>query len=191
MAEKLQQFKHKLPNGFTVTVVPLPGFKQTYSVAMANFGSVDTNLGAGKYLPAGIAHFIEHKLFAKPGYDVSERFAEYGANANAYTSYTKTAYLFQTLENPYDNLRILLDLVEHPYFTSENVASERGIINQEIQMYLDMPEWVLEQKILEQLYPNDPIAKDIAGSSASLQEIKEWRQKQINNYKQKQEAKTP
>ncbi|AKP68197.1 EF-P 5-aminopentanol modification-associated protein YfmH [Companilactobacillus ginsenosidimutans] len=171
MAEKLQQFIKTLPNGFKVTAVPLPGYKQTYSVAMANFGSVDTNLGHGKYLPAGIAHFIEHKLFAKPGYDVSEKFAQYGANSNAYTSYTKTAYLFQTLENPYDNLKVLLDLVEHPFFTEQNVASERGIINQEIQMYLDMPEWVLEQRILGQLYPNDPIASDIAGSSESLQEI--------------------
>lgn len=171
MAEKLQKFVQTLPNGFRVTAVPLPGYKQTYSVAMANFGSVDTNLGSGKYLPAGIAHFIEHKLFAKPGYDVSEKFAEYGANANAYTSYTKTAYLYQTLENPYDNLKVLLDLIEHPYFTEDNVASERGIINQEIQMYLDMPEWVLEERILEQLYPGDPIAKDIAGSTDSLQSI--------------------
>lgn len=171
MAEKLQKFVQTLPNGFRVTAVPLPGYKQTYSVAMANFGSVDTNLGSGKYLPAGIAHFIEHKLFAKPGYDVSGKFAEYGANANAYTSYTKTAYLYQTLENPYDNLKVLLDLIEHPYFTEDNVASERGIINQEIQMYLDMPEWVLEERILEQLYPGDPIAKDIAGSTDSLQSI--------------------
>lgn len=171
MAEKLQKLIKQLPNGFTVTVVPLKGYKQTYGVAMANFGSVDTNLGGGKNLPAGIAHFIEHKLFAKPGYDVSEKFAEYGANSNAYTSYTKTAYLFQTLENPYDNLKVLLDLIEHPYFTEDNVKSERGIINQEIQMYLDMPEWVLEQKILSQLYPNDPIAEDIAGSTASLQQI--------------------
>jgi predicted Zn-dependent peptidase len=171
MAEKITEFIKTLPNGFTVTVVPLPGYKQTYSVAMANFGSVDTNLGHGKSLPAGIAHFIEHKLFAKPGYDVSEKFAEYGANSNAYTSYTKTAYLFQTLENPYENLKILLDLVEHPFFTEQNVSSERGIINQEIQMYLDMPEWVLEQKILEQLYPNDPISRDIAGTTDSLQQI--------------------
>lgn len=171
MANKLQKYIKDLPNGFKITAVPLPGYKQTYTVAMANFGSVDTNLGQGKFLPAGIAHFIEHKLFAKPGYDVSEKFAKTGANSNAYTSYTKTAYLFQTLENPYNNLKILLDLFQHPYFTEENVNSERGIINQEIQMYLDMPEWVLEQRILSQLYPNDPIAADIAGSSESLQKI--------------------
>jgi Predicted Zn-dependent peptidases len=155
MTQRLQKYSKKLANGFEIEVVPLPGFNQVYSVVMANFGSVDTKQGV-KTLPAGIAHFIEHKLFAKPGYDISEKFAKYGANSNAYTSYTKTAYLFQTLENPYDNLKILLDLVQNPHFTEENVASERGIINQEIQMYLDMPEFVLEQRILEQLYPNDP-----------------------------------
>ncbi|MQS75855.1 EF-P 5-aminopentanol modification-associated protein YfmH [Companilactobacillus halodurans] len=170
MTEKLEKQTKKLANGLQISVVPMPGFNQVYGLAMANFGSVDTQTQKGA-LPAGIAHFIEHKLFAKPNYDVSEKFAQYGANSNAYTSYTKTAYLFQTLENPYDNLRILLDLVQNPYFTDANVASERGIIDQEIQMYLDMPEWVLEQRILGKLYPNDPIAQDIAGSSASLKQI--------------------
>src|SRR5699024_2388626 len=157
MTEKLEKQTKKLNNGLQITVVPMSGFNQVYGLAMANFGSVDTKTKQGT-LPAGIAHFIEHKLFAKPNYDVSEKFAQYGANSNAYTSYTKTAYLFQTLDNPYDNLKILLDLIQNPYFTDKNVASERGIIDQEIQMYLDMPEWVLEQRILGQLYPNDPIA---------------------------------
>lgn len=170
MTEKLEKQTKKLANGLQISVVPLAGFSQVYGLAMANFGSVDTKAG-DKTLPSGIAHFIEHKLFAKPDYDISEKFAKYGANSNAYTSYTKTGYLFQTLENPYENLKVLLDLIQHPYFTEKNVASERGIIDQEIQMYLDMPEWVLEQRILGQLYPNDPIAEDIAGSSASLQQI--------------------
>lgn len=170
MTEKLEKQTKKLANGLQISVVPLAGFNQVYGLAMTNFGSVDTKVG-NKTLPAGIAHFIEHKLFAKPDYDISEKFAKFGANSNAYTSYTKTGYLFQTLENPYENLKVLLDLIQHPYFTEKNVASERGIIDQEIQMYLDMPEWVLEQRILGQLYPNDPIAEDIAGSSASLQQI--------------------
>ena len=170
MTQRLKNHVTKLPNGFQISVVPLTGFNQVYGVAMANFGSVDT-LQNNKQLPAGIAHFIEHKLFAKPGYDISEKFAKFGANSNAYTSYTKTAYLFQTLEKPYENLKVLLDLIQNPHFTADNVASERGIIDQEIQMYLDMPEFVLEQKILAQLYPNDPIAEDIAGSSESLQQI--------------------
>ncbi|MDT6953416.1 EF-P 5-aminopentanol modification-associated protein YfmH [Companilactobacillus alimentarius] len=170
MTDKLERHVKKLANGLQIEIVPLSGFNQVYGVMMTNFGSVDTKQGE-KVLPAGIAHFIEHKLFAKPTYDSSEKFAKYGANSNAYTSYTKTAYLFQTLEKPYENLKVLLDLVQNPYFTEKNVASERGIIDQEIQMYLDMPEFVLEQRILGQLYPNDPIAEDIAGSSESLQTI--------------------
>ncbi|KRK93535.1 EF-P 5-aminopentanol modification-associated protein YfmH [Companilactobacillus futsaii] len=181
MTEKLEKQTKKLNNGLQINVVPMPGFNQVYGVAMANFGSVDTQTNKGT-LPAGIAHFIEHKLFAKPNYDVSEKFAQYGANSNAYTSYTKTAYLFQTLDNPYDNLKILLDLIQNPYFTDKNVASERGIIDQEIQMYLDMPEWVLEQRILSKLYPNDPIAEDIAGSSDSLKQIN--RQNLLSTYQQ-------
>ena len=181
MTEKLEKQSKKLANGLQITVVPLAGFNQVYGLMMTNFGSVDTQTAQGT-LPSGIAHFIEHKLFAKPGYDISEKFAKYGANSNAYTSYTKTAYLFQTLENPYDNLRILLDLVKNPYFTEQNVASERGIINQEIQMYLDMPEFVLDQKILGQLYPNDPIAEDIAGTSESLQTIDQ--KKLLKTYQQ-------
>lgn len=170
MTDKLERHVKKLANGLQIEIVPLSGFNQVYGVMMTNFGSVDTKQGE-KVLPAGIAHFIEHKLFAKPTYDSSEKFAKYGANSNAYTSYTKTAYLFQTLEKPYENLKVLLDLVQNPYFTEKNVASERGIIDQEIQMYLDMPEFVLEQRILGQLYPNDPVAEDIAGSSESLQTI--------------------
>ena len=114
MTEKLEKQTKKLNNGLQITVVPMSGFNQVYGLAMANFGSVDTKTKQGT-LPAGIAHFIEHKLFAKPDYDISEKFAKYGANSNAYTSYTKTAYLFQTLENPYDNLKVLLDLIEHMY----------------------------------------------------------------------------
>jgi len=181
MTEKLEKQTKKLANGLQVTVVPLAGFNQVYGLAMTNFGSVDTRTDKG-LLPSGVAHFIEHKLFAKPDYDISEKFAKYGANSNAYTSYTKTAYLFQTLENPYDNLQVLLDLVQKPYFTDKNVASERGIIDQEIQMYLDMPEWVLEQRILGQLYPNDPIAEDIAGSTESLQQIN--RENLLETYQQ-------
>ena len=181
MTEKLEKQTKKLTNGLQISVVPLAGFSQVYGLAMANFGSVDTKIG-NKTLPSGIAHFIEHKLFAKPDYDISEKFAKFGANSNAYTSYTKTGYLFQTLEKPYDNLKVLLDLIQHPYFTDKNVASERGIIDQEIQMYLDMPEWVLEQRILGQLYPNDPIAEDIAGSSDSLKQIN--RENLLETYQQ-------
>ncbi|MGR3741506.1 EF-P 5-aminopentanol modification-associated protein YfmH [Companilactobacillus sp. DQM5] len=172
MSKHLQIYSKKTKNGLNVQVIPMPKYEQVYAIAMTDFGSVDlTNPLTKEVLPAGIAHFIEHKLFAKKGYDSSDKFALYGANANAYTSYTKTAYLFQTLENVTDNLAVLLDLIQTPYFTKDNVDKERGIINQEVQMYLDMPEWKIEQKILSKLYPNDPISFDIAGTSETLKKI--------------------
>lgn len=172
MDNHLKIYSKKTKNGLNVQVIPMPKYNQVYGIAMTDFGSVDlTNPNTKEKLPAGIAHFIEHKLFAKKDYDSSEKFALYGANANAYTSYTKTAYLFQTLENTQANLATLLDLIQNPYFTEENVEKERGIIKQEVSMYLDMPEWKIEQEILAKLYPNDPISYDIAGTNQSLDEI--------------------
>lgn len=172
MNNKLQVYSTKTSSGLNIQVIPMPKYNQVYGIAMTDFGSVDLmNPINKKNLPAGIAHFIEHKLFAKEGYDVSDKFALSGANSNAYTSYTKTAYLFQTLTNINENLAILLDLIQHPYFTQENVDKERGIIKQEVQMYADMPEWKIEQKLLGKLYPNDPISFDIAGTFESLDQI--------------------
>lgn len=172
MTKQLQIYSKKTKSGLNVQVIPMPEYNQVYGLAMVNFGSVDIfNPNNEKILPAGIAHFLEHKLFAKKGYDVSEKFALYGANSNAYTSYTKTAYLFQTLDDYLSNLGVLLDLVQNPYFTDENVEKERGIINQEVQMYMDLPEWKIEQKLLSRLYPDSPISLDIAGTPESLNEI--------------------
>ncbi|GKQ43071.1 peptidase M16 [Companilactobacillus sp. RD055328] len=172
MSNKLQVYSKKTSSGLNVQVIPMPKYNQVYGIAMTEFGSIDLyNPVTKQQLPAGIAHFIEHKLFAKEGYDISDKFALSGANANAYTSYTKTAYLFQTLTNTMENLEILLDLIQNPYFTTDNVDKERGIINQEVQMYADMPEWKIEQKLLGKLYPNDSISYDIAGTIESLAQI--------------------
>lgn len=144
-----------------------PKFNQTFAIAMTDFGSLDIFDG----IPAGSAHFLEHKLFAKPHYDSAQRFAQAGASSNAFTTYTKTAYLFKTVTNVADNLEILLDLISQPYFTTVNVAQERGIIAQEIQMYTDMPDWIVEQATLAALYPQDAIDFDIAGTTDSIAQI--------------------
>lgn len=172
MTKELKTYSKKTKSGLNVQVIPMPEYNQVYGLAMVDFGSIDIyNSKNNQILPAGIAHFLEHKLFAKDGYDISEKFALYGANSNAYTSYTKTAYLFQTLDDYLSNLGVLLDLVQNPYFTDENVEKERGIINQEVQMYMDLPEWKIEQNLLSRLYPQSPISLDIAGTSESLEKI--------------------
>lgn len=142
-------------------------FNQTYALVMVDFGSVDTLAD----FPAGIAHFLEHKLFAKPTYNSDQRFAQFGAETNAFTSYTKTAFQFKCVGHVAENVATLLDLISQTYFTKENVAREQAIINQEIQMYADMPDWMIEQTTLNNLFPQDPIAQDIAGSIQSIKKI--------------------
>ncbi|NVY96816.1 insulinase family protein [Lactobacillus sp. DCY120] len=148
-----------------------PDFAQSYAVAMVDFGALDLQLNERQAIPAGSAHFLEHKLFAKPGYDSSQKYAQLGATSNAFTSYSKTAYLFKTVDHVAESLQVLLDLISQPYFTPENVAREREIITQEIQMYADMPDWILEQTTLNNLFPQDPINYDIAGTEESIKSI--------------------
>ena len=122
-------------------------------------------------VPDGIAHFLEHKMFEKEDGDVFQKFGQQGASANAFTSVTKTSYLFSTTDQVTQNLETLLDFVQSPYFTKETVEKEKGIIGQEIQMYLDDPNWRLFFGILGNLYPKHPLHIDIAGTVASIAEI--------------------
>ena len=122
-------------------------------------------------VPDGIAHFLEHKMFEKEDGDVFQKFGQQGASANAFTSFTKTSYLFSTTDQVTQNLETLLDFVQSPYFTKETVEKEKGIIGQEIQMYLDDPNWRLFFGILGNLYPKHPLHIDIAGTVASIAEI--------------------
>lgn len=123
-------------------------------------------------VPDGIAHYLEHKMFEdENGVDAFERFAETGASANAYTSFDLTAYLFSCTDRFYENLDILLDFVNHPHFTKENVAKEQGIIGQEIKMYDDDPEWRAFFNTLPALFKNNPVKIDIAGTVESISHI--------------------
>lgn len=152
---------------FPVRALINPQFNQTYAIIMVDFGSVDTFSN----LPAGTAHFLEHKLFSKPTYNSDQRFAQFGAETNAFTSYTKTAFQFKSVGHIAENVATLLDLISQTYFTEKNITRERAIINQEIQMYADMPDWIIEQTTLNNLFPQDPIAQDIAGDSLSIKKI--------------------
>ena len=165
-----------LDNGLTVFIHPKPDYQRTYAIFNTRFGSVDLNfvpLGHKKWVtaPQGVAHFLEHKLFEKEFGDVFELFSEQGASANAFTSYEQTAYLFSTVDRVAENLELLLDFVQTPYFTEETVEKEKGIIAQEILMYDDIPSWRIQRLMLENLYPKHPLRYDIAGTVASIQAI--------------------
>ncbi|MFB4162728.1 EF-P 5-aminopentanol modification-associated protein YfmH [Alteribacillus sp. JSM 102045] len=176
--EQLQEtiYKEQLDNGLTVYVLPKPGFHKTFAVFSTNYGSIDNHfVPIGKNeavtVPDGIAHFLEHKMFEDEKGDIFQTFGEQGASANAFTSFTKTAYLFSSTQDTDKNLETLLDFVQHPYFTDESVEKEKGIIEQEITMYEDNPDWQLFFNLLGNMYHKHPVKIDIAGSVDSIYDI--------------------
>ena len=165
-----------LPNGLTVYLLPKNDYHKTYGLFSTNYGSIDNEFipyGSDKKIkvPDGIAHFLEHKLFEKEDGDVFQLFGQQGASAHAFTSFTKTSYLFSTTDQVEKNLTTLLDFVQAPYFTEETVNKEKGIIGQEIQMYEDDPNWRMFFGILNNLYPEHPLHIDIAGTVESIEAI--------------------
>lgn len=175
LKETLYSGNHK--SGLKVYVLPKSGYSKSYAIFGTHFGSVDNkfisdNEDVYTTLPDGVAHFLEHKLFEQPdGGNVFAEYAKYGANANAYTSFNMTAYLFECTENVIENLNILLDFVTKPYFTDENVAKEQGIIGQEIKMYDDDADWKCMTNFLSSMYQQHPIRNDIAGTVDSISKI--------------------
>lgn len=164
-----------LANGLKVFLLPKKGFHKAYGLFSTNYGSIDEQFGfAGEGMqevPDGIAHFLEHKMFEKETGDVFQAFGKQGASANAFTSFTRTSYLFSATENIKQNLLTLLDFVQQPYFTAETVEKEKGIIAQEIQMYQDDPNWRLFFGLLQNMYPKHPVHIDIAGTVESIDKI--------------------
>lgn len=173
---KESYFYMKHPSGLDIYVYPKKGYNSKYAIFGTKFGSMDNTFKlkhqeSYTVVPDGIAHYLEHKLFAGKEGDAFELFAKTGASANAYTSFSKTAYLFSCTENFEESLNILLDFVQSPYFTKENVEKERGIIAQEIKMYQDSPDWKVFINLLNALYKNHPVKIDTAGSVESISKI--------------------
>ena len=169
LGEKL--FRRVLPNGLTVAVVPRPGFTKKLAYFVTDFGSIHTDFrleGQEYHVPAGIAHFLEHKMFELPDRDVTAEFAALGGNVNAFTSYDMTAYYVSCTEHFSENLRLLLEFVSTPYFPEESVQREMGIIDQEIGMNADTPETRIFEQLTETMYRKHPLRVPILGSSDSI-----------------------
>ena len=172
--DKCIHVKHS--SGLDVYICEMKGFSSVEALFGTKYGSINTRFrtsGDADYteVPEGIAHFLEHKLFENEDCDVFELYAKTGANANAFTSFDKTCYLFSCSKNYQDSLKILLDFVQKPYFTKESVNKEQGIIGQEIQMTNDNPEWRVFFNLLRCLYHNHPVKIDIAGTIESIAQI--------------------
>ena len=173
--EKL--YIEKLENGLTVMIIPKTGIRKKYVMWATHYGSIDNKFvipGEEKAteVPDGIAHFLEHKMFEQEnGTNSLDVLTALGVNANAYTTTNYTTYLFEATDNFYKALDELMDYVQHPYFTDENVEKEKGIIAQEINMYNDYPDWEVYMNALKCMYKNNPIIIDIAGTVESIQKI--------------------
>ncbi|MNW23549.1 putative zinc protease AlbF [compost metagenome] len=174
--EHLQEtlYHEVMDNGLQVYVLPKAGFQKTFATFATKYGSVDNHFrvkGQEHQVPDGIAHFLEHKMFEEPEGDIFATFSSNGASANAFTSFDQTVYLFSATERIYDNLETLVNFVQNPYFTDENVNKEKGIISQEINMYNDNPDWRSYFGLIEALYSKHPVHIDIAGTVESIHTI--------------------
>ena len=164
----------KHPTGLDIFVIPKKGYSSQYAIFGTKYGSIDnrfTDKGGRTVVPEGIAHFLEHKLFESEDGDAFSRYAKTGANANAYTSFDRTCYLFSCTSHFRESLEILLDFVQSPYFTEQTVRKEQGIIGQEIRMYQDDPGWQVFFGLLGALYHTHPVKIDIAGTQESISRI--------------------
>lgn len=165
-----------LQNGLSVILVPKRNITKTYALFSTEYGSIDrTFIPIGHKepitVPDGIAHFLEHKLFEKEDRDVFMDFSKLGASPNAYTSFTNTAYLFSATDHIPENVELLVDFVQDPYFSDESVEKEKGIIAQEIKMYDDEPDWRLFMGTIQTMFKDHPVNIDIAGTVDSIQKI--------------------
>ena len=167
----------KLENGLTVMIIPKKGIQKKYVIWGTNYGSNDSKFvvpGETEEIevPKGVAHFLEHKMFEQEsGVNSLDTLTALGVDANAYTTNDHTAYLFECTENFYPALDELMDYVQHPYFTDENVEKEKGIIGQEIMMYDDYPEWRVYLNALEAMYYEHPVKLDITGTIETISHI--------------------
>ncbi len=167
-------FSDVLPNGLKLFVVPKPGYAKSYAFFATNYGGADRRFQlSGEWIdtPAGVAHFLEHKMFDMPDGNALAVLSANGANPNASTGMAMTAYHFESTEGFYDNLDTLLRFVSTPYFTEESVQKEQGIIGQEIRMTEDSPGFVMYYDLLKCLLAVNPVRESVAGTVESIATI--------------------
>lgn len=169
-------YKYELEDGLKVYICPKKGFSKKIGMYGTHFGSIDTDFydiqeKKRKRVPDGIAHFLEHKLFEQEDGNALDLFAKMGVSSNAYTSYDHTVYFFETNDKFEECLKTLFDFITTPYFTDENVEKEKGIIEQELNMYEDSPDSVVYYNVMRAMYNNYPLNVDIGGTVESVYSI--------------------
>ena len=174
---KEKVYQEKLENGLTVMIIPKEGIQKKYMIWGTHYGSNESSFvvpGEEEVttVPNGVAHFLEHKLFEQEnGTNSLDVLTALGVDANAYTTNDHTAYLFECTDHFYEAMDELMDYVQHPYFTDENVEKEKGIIGQEIMMYDDYPEWRVYLNAMQAMYHHNPVKIDIVGTIETIGKI--------------------
>lgn len=174
---KEKVYIEKLENGLTIMIIPKENTSKKYVIWGTRFGSIDNTFVAPNEdketkVPDGIAHFLEHKLFEQEnGMNSLDVLTSLGVDANAYTTNNHTAYLFESTQNFYEALDELMNYVQNPYFTDENVEKEKGIISQEINMYDDDPSWQVYMNAMKLMYQDNPMKIDVAGTVETITPI--------------------
>ncbi len=172
-----EYYVETIDNGMQVFLKPKTDLNRSYAMLSVKYGSINQEFKVQGHkeiikTPAGVAHFLEHKMFEMPnGIDATNLFAALGADVNAYTSHENTSYYFSTVTNFSESLELLLDFVQTPYFTEESVETEKGIIEQEIITSLDRPTSVSYQGILKNLFKENKVSEDIGGTIESIKTI--------------------
>lgn len=174
LGEKIYEYEHE--SGLKAFVIPKKGYRKTYATFATHYGSlnnkfIDSKTKEEVEVPDGIAHFLEHKLFEQEYGNVMDTFSKLGASPNAYTGFAQTVYLFSCTENFTENFETLLEYVQSPYLTDENVESEKGIIGQEINMLYDSGPRTVFFNLLNALYKNNPVRIEIGGTIESISHI--------------------
>ncbi len=166
---------YKLKNGMQIHVMPQPApFYSTYVELSVPYGALDLNYKFENEFvetPPGTAHFFEHKIFAMPDGDAFSTFSRLGVEANAMTSYDQTSYLFKSTNHFYEALAHLLNMLDTPYFTDENIEKEKLIIGEELKMYQDHPIYSMQDQLIQMLYHHHPQKHDIGGTLESIQQV--------------------
>lgn len=174
IGEIMHTYTHQ--SGLKVVVIPKKGYYKKHAAYSAHFGSTDNEFispGESKStkVPDGVAHFLEHKLFEQEDGSVMDKFSQLGSNPNAYTGFNQTVYLFSATENFIENFRLLVDFVQNPHITEESIEKEKGIIEQEILMYRDNPEWRVFFNLMNAFYSRNPVRLEISGDIESIRKI--------------------
>ncbi|MFZ5436410.1 MAG: EF-P 5-aminopentanol modification-associated protein YfmH [Bacillota bacterium] len=167
-------YRTRTPGGLNVVVLPRRGYLKKYVAVTVEYGSIHLDFYVGDQqirTPPGIAHFLEHKMFEKARYNISDRFSGVGASSNAFTSHTNTTYLFSTIDNLDECIDLLAELVLTLYLTEDSVEKEKSIIEQEIHMYEDNPSWKCLENLLFSMYTSHPVRFNIAGTVESIRSI--------------------